>query len=128
MKKIHLKNKLFLQKSVHFYKQHLGHILFMVLVLGFLILIRNFPYINIIPQYNYYVVAACILLLIIFFRKQLTGKRLFIIVEVMIALALLADLFWINSIAQFLGFTIFTLLFIITLTEFFVHRKKLKDF
>lgn len=128
MDKIRQKITFFLEASVLFYKQHLGNIVFMMLVLGIFVLIRYFPYINIITQYNYYVVAAYIILIILLFRKQLPGQRLFIIGEVMVVLAFLADLFWIDSVAQFLGFTIFTLLFVAVFAELLTQRKKIKDF
>lgn len=110
------------------YKQNLAQVVFLGLLLWVFVLVRQLPYFNIIPQYNFYVSGIYIVLIVALFRKQLSSKKLFLIAEGMIILALFAELVLITSLVEFLGFIIFCVLLISTLIEFFSQRKNLKKF
>ena len=121
-----IKNKITL--IVRFYQNHLGHILFLIILSGILILFRYLPYINIIPYYFDYAIATYIIIIMLLFKKQLSGRKMFIITEMLVALAFLLELLWINNAAKFLGFIIFILLLVTTFMQVLVHRRKLRNF
>ena len=122
------KIKNLLQITILFYQQHLGHILFLIILSGLFILFRFLPYINIIPYYFDYVIAIIIVIIILLFKKQLPSKKMFIITEIFVALAFLLELLWINNATKFLGFILFVLLFFTTFLQVLIHRDKLKKF
>lgn len=129
MNRIKSKLQSILEKIVKFYKQNFLYIVLLIILLPFFIAARKLQYINIIPNYYYYVIGFYLFLIIILFGKQISVKKLYIAVLGIIVIALIAsiaELFFPTISADSLGFIIFVLILVTTISDFFTHKKNLK--
>lgn len=128
MKKLISKIRKILHSVGDIYNDKLAQIVFMALLLMAFIFTRQLPYINIISGYPYYVAAVYLFLIIVFFRKYLPNRRLFLIIEIIVVTTLIAELLFMKVATDFLGFIIFSLLSVVTVFDFLLQRRKLKEY
>ena len=119
-KTIKIKNKL-----VDFVHKNLVQIIIIGGTFIFLQLIKSFPYINIIPGYQYLVIGFMLFLAAIFFGSIFTNKNILTGALILFAIAPVMIIFEMKVISELLGFVIFMLI-TITLRQVIIDRKEFK--
>ena len=120
----------FSKKISNFYKTNSAKIIFLAFLLPLLTIMHKLQYINIIPQYYYYVVELYLILIIILFGRQISKRKLYIIVQILIPFALvinILELFFPTLSADIFGFVIFVIVAIVTAIDFVNNRSRLKQ-
>ena len=92
----------------------------------FLQLIKSFPYINIIPSYQFLVIGFTLFLSVILFGVIIANRNIIIGVIILFAIAAITTILELEAISELLGFIIFMLL-LITLRQVIIERKAFKQ-
>lgn len=111
---------------IEFVRKYLVQIIIISGTFIILLLIRSFPYINIIPNYQFLVIGITLFLIVAFFNAFITNKNIVWGVLIFFAVAAIATIVGMTVIANVIGFVIFVLLAITTLREIIKERKEFK--
>lgn len=101
----------------------------MVVILGtfvFLEVIKSFPYINIIPNYQFLVIGITLLLSVVLLRVSISNKKIILAVLGLFFLASITTIFDIKPISDLIGFIIFVLLALVIIRQIANDRENLK--
>lgn len=93
----------------------------------FLEIIQTFPYVNIIPSYQFLVIGFILFLIVIIFNEAFSNKRILFFITTLFAIASITAIFDLKRISDLFGFMIFVLLILVTLRGIIADRKKLKE-
>lgn len=96
--------------SVHFFREHLAHIVFLVFSFQLLVVAGALPYFNLISQYSYYVFTTSWIISVFLFRKQITSLFILKSIIVLILLGIPIALLGFANVADALGFAVFVLI------------------
>lgn len=102
----------------------------LVIVGGLFVLlevIQNFPYVNIIPSYQFLVIGFILFLIVILFREAFTNKRIIAFIILLFGISSIFAILDIRKISDLLGFVIFVLLILVTIRQIIFDRKKLRE-
>jgi hypothetical protein len=93
----------------------------------FLEVIQTFPYVNIIPSYQFLVISFILLLTVILLRVTISNKIIICFVLILFVISAVVAIFDIKRILDLIGFIIFILLAIVIVRQFLIDRKKFKN-
>lgn len=114
--------------NITFYvRQNIAQIVIIVGVFVTLEVIQSFPYINIIPNYQFLVIGFTLLLGVVLLRFSVSNKKIILLVLALFCIAIITTIFDIKRISDLIGFIIFVLLTIATFRQIFQDRRKLKE-
>ncbi len=113
-------------KIINFFKENLAQIIFLVFLLQFLLGAKTLPYINLINNYEFYVIGLFIFLSMVIFRVIIPYERVLQIVLGLFILASIVAIFDQTIIADLLGFIIFVLLLLIVGRQILREKEDLK--
>lgn len=109
-----------------FVRQNLAQIVVIVGTFVVLEVIKSFPYINIIPNYQFLVIGFTLFLSVVLLRASITNKKIILAVLALFFLASVTTIFGIKSISDLIGFIIFVLLAIVIIRQIANDRENLK--
>lgn len=109
-----------------FVRQNLTQIVIIVGLFVMLEAIKSFPYINIIPNYQFLVVGFILFLTVVLLRVSLSNKKIILLVLILFTLASLITIFDVKPISDLIGFVIFVLLTLVVILQIASDRKDLK--
>lgn len=107
-------------------RENLAQIVIIIGTFVFLEVIQSFPYINIIPNYQFLVIGFILLLSVILLRVSIPNRKIILIVLFLFATAALLSILDIKPIANLIGFVIYILLAIIIIRQIVNDREELK--
>ncbi len=110
-----------------FVRKNTAQVVIIVGTFAVLELIQSFPYINIIPKYQFLVIGFVLLLSVILLRVSISNKMINYFVILIFVIGIFTAILDIEQISNLIGFIAFILLFIIVVRQFFQDRKKLKE-
>ncbi len=92
----------------------------------FLEVIKSFPYVNIIPSYQFLVIGFVLFLTALMFRQMISDKIISIFVIFLLAISVFVTIFEQTIISDVIGFVIFVLLLFVVLKGIASNRKDFK--
>jgi len=92
----------------------------------FLEVIKSFPYVNIIPSYQFLVIGFVLFLTALMFRQMISDKIISIFVIFLLAISVFVTIFEQTIISDVIGFVIFVLLSFVVLRGIASNRKDFK--
>lgn len=110
----------------NFVRKNLIQIVIIVGFFVFLEAIKSFPYINIIPNYQFLVVGFILFLSVVLLRVSISSRKIVFLVLILFALASLTTIFDIKPISDLIGFVIFVLLTLVVIRQIISDRENLK--
>lgn len=116
-----------LDNITSYVRQNIAQIVIIVGVFVTLEVIQSFPYINIIPNYQFLVIGFTLLLGVVLLRVSVSNKKIILLVLALFCIAIITTIFDIKRISDLIGFIIFVLLTIVTFRQIFQDRRKLKE-
>ena len=109
-----------------FVRNNIGQVITVGGVFILLEVIKSFPYVNIIPSYQFLVIGLVLFLTAIVFRDIISDKIITIMVISLFAGAAVVSIFEQSLIADLIGFIIFILLLFVALRGMISNRKFFK--
>lgn len=109
-----------------FVRQNLAQIVIIVSLFVVLELIKSFPYVNIIPNYQFLVLGFILFLTVVLLRVSLSNKKIILFVLILFMLASFITIFDVRPISDLIGFIIFVLLTLVIIRQIANDRKNLK--
>lgn len=112
---------------VSFVRQNLVQV---VVILGLFVVlevIKSFPYINIIPNYQFLVIGFILFLSVVLLRVSISNKKIILALLALLFLASITTIFDIKPISDLIGFVIFVLLTLVIIRQIANDRDKLKE-
>ena len=89
-------------------------------------IIKSFPYVNIIPNYQFLVIGFILFLTVILLRVSISNKKITFIVLILFFLAALSAIFDLALISDLIGFVVFVLLTLVVVSQIVRDRGRLK--
>ncbi|MEK7518127.1 MAG: hypothetical protein AAB583_06315 [Patescibacteria group bacterium] len=117
--------KIFGEASI-FIRENLAQIVIIVGAFVLLEVIQSFPYINIIPNYQFLVIGFTLLLAVVLLRVSISNKKIMLAVLVLLFLGAIITIFDIEKILELVGFVAFVLLVFIIIRQIVNDRESLK--
>lgn len=114
-------------RSTEFVRKNNAQVVIIVGTFAVLELIQSFPYINIIPRYQFLVIGFVLFLSVTLLRVSISNRLINYLVLILFVIAIFTSLLNIEQISNLIGFIAFVLLFIIVVRQIFIDRKKLKE-
>lgn len=116
-----------IDRIITFFKDNLAQIIFLVFLLQFLMFAKSLPYINLINNFEFYIIGLWLFLSMIIFRVIILYERVLQIVLGLFIAAAIVTIFDQGLLADLLGFIIFVLLLLIVGRQILQERKDLKN-
>lgn len=113
-------------QACKFVSQNLVQIVIIVGLFVVFEVIQSFPYINIIPNYQFLVIGFTLFLTVVLLRVSMSNKKIILAVLALFSVAAVASIFDIKRISDFIGFVIFVLLMIVIIRQIANDRGDLK--
>jgi len=113
-------------KVTSFVRNNIGQVIIVGGAFIFLEVVKSFPYVNIIPSYQFLVIGFVLFLTAIVFRDIISDKIITIMVISLFAAAAVVSIFEQSLIADLIGFIIFILLLFVGLRGVISNRKIFK--
>jgi len=113
------------ERLIEFVRKNLSQIVIIVGVFTFLEVIKSFPYVNLIPSYQFLTIGLVLLLIVIFFKVFISNRNIVVTIIVLFIVAIGAAILDQKILEDLIGFIIYILL-LITLRQVFRDRKELK--
>lgn len=110
----------------NFVRKNLAQVVIIVGSLVVLEVIQSFPYINIIPNYQFLVIGFILFLSVVLLRVSIPNKKIIFVVLILFVVASLTTIFDIKPVSNLIGFVIYVLLAIIIIRQIANDREKLK--
>ncbi|MBI5122571.1 hypothetical protein HZA75_01805 [Candidatus Roizmanbacteria bacterium] len=110
-----------------FVRKNLAQVIIVGVSFSFLEVIKSFPYVNIIPNYQYLVVGFIVILIAFIFGILIPSKNIVKTIIFFFILASITTIFEIEMIENLIGFIIYLLLFFVVFREVIKRRKEFKD-
>jgi len=110
----------------NFIRENVAQVVIIVSSFVVLELIRSFPYINIIPNYQFLVIGFTLLLSVVLLRVSISNKKIMLAVLILFFLAAIITIFDIKRILDLIGFIIFVLITLAAIRQIINDREKLK--
>lgn len=115
-----------LDRITFFVRHNLAQIVIIVGLFLVLEVIQTFPYINIIPNYQFLVIGFTLFLAVALLRVSVSNKQIILTVLVLFFAAVISTIFDIKLISGLIGFVVFVLIAIATIRQIFQDRRKLR--
>lgn len=110
-----------------FVRQNLTQIVIIVSLFVVLEIIKSFPYINIIPNYQFLVIGFILLLGVILLRFSIPNRKIISGILFLFVIASLLTIFDVKPILDLIGFVIFILLLLIVGRKIILEKDDLRD-
>lgn len=110
----------------NFVRKNLAQVVIIVGSFVVLEVIQSFPYINIIPNYQFLVIGFILFLSVVLLRVSIPNKKIIFAVLILFVAASLTTIFDIKPVSNLIGFVIYVLLAIIIIRQIANDREKLK--
>ncbi len=117
--------KIYDQASI-FVRANTTQIVIIVGTFVFFEVIQSFPYINIVPNYQFLVIGFTLLLSMVLLRVSISNKKIMLAVLILFFLAAIITIFDIKRILDLIGFIIFVLIALVVIRQIINDREKLK--
>lgn len=114
-------------KLTNLVKENLVQLIIIVSFIVFFELIKSFPYINLIPNFQYLAMGFMIFLTLVLFRVSIPNRSVVRVVILLFSLGAVVTIFEGTQIADFIGFVTFVLLTLIVIRSIASDREKLKE-
>ena len=92
-----------------------------------LVILRRFPYINLIPHYGDYALGLTLLITIFIFRGYISRRMLILSFFICLFLGFIAKVLRVEFLSNLIGFVLFSFIFILVMALTFAERKNLRD-
>lgn len=115
-----------LDNITSYVRQNIAQIVIIVGVFVTLEVIQSFPYINIIPNYQFIVIGFILFLSIVLLRVSIPSKKIILAVLVLFVAASITTIFDVKPVSDLIGFVIFVLLAIAIIRQIANDRENLK--
>ena len=109
-----------------FVRANIAQIVIIVGTFVFLETIQSFPYINIIPKYQFLVIGFTLLLSVVLLRVSISNKKIMLAVLILFCFAAIITIFDIERILDLIGFIVFVLITLAVIRQIINDREKLK--
>lgn len=93
----------------------------------FLEVIQTFPYVNIIPSYQFLVIGFILFLTVLLLRVTISNRRIIQAILILFFVASIVAIFDVKRISDLIGFIIFVLLALVIIRQIVIDRTKLKN-
>lgn len=113
------------EKFIEFVRKNVSQIVIIGGVFGVLETIKSFPYVNLIPSYQFLTIGITLLLIVIFFKVFISNRNIVLTIISLFVIGILVAIFDQKILEDLIGFVIYVLLLII-LRQVFRDRKELK--
>lgn len=113
--------------GINFFKRYLAHIVFLVFLYQLLVAAGEFPYVNIISKYYFYVFGFLWILSNFLFRKYITSARILMLAFLMFFLSIPTVLLELDFLSDVLGFSAYVFLLTYVLRQVIVERAILRQ-
>lgn len=110
----------------NFVRKNLAQVVIIIGSFVVLEIIQSFPYINIIPNYQFLVIGFILFLSVVLLRVSIPNKKIIFAVLILFVAASLTTIFDIKPVSNLIGFVIYVLLAIIIIRQIANDREKLK--
>lgn len=110
-----------------FVRQNLTQIVIIVSLFVVLEIIKSFPYINIIPNYQFLVIGFILLLGVILLRFSIPNRKIISGILFLFVIASFLTIFDIKPILDLIGFVIFILLLLIVGRKMILEKDDLRE-
>lgn len=124
---IHKKIIKILDRATGFVRHNLAQIVIIVGLFLVLEVIQTFPYINIIPNYQFLVIGFTLFLAVALLRVSVSNKQIILIVLALFSVAVITTIFDIKLMSGLIGFATFVLLVIVIIRQILQDRRKLRE-
>jgi hypothetical protein len=123
----HTKKKInkILKRVVNFVQKNLVQIVVVGGIFVLLQAVKSFPYINIIPNYQFLVIGLTLFLAVLIFKILIPNRNIVIAILILFGIATVTTIFELELISELIGFIIFILL-CVTLRQVIRDRKEFK--
>ncbi|MGYP001568004184 len=109
-----------------FVRANIAQVVIIVGTFVFLEAIKSFPYINIVPNYQFLVIGFTLLLSVVVLRVSISNKKVMLVVLILFFLAAIITIFDIKRISDLIGFIIYVLLVLVIIRQIINDRESLK--
>jgi hypothetical protein len=92
----------------------------------FLEIIQTFPYINIIPNYQFLVIGFMLFLTVVLLKVSVSNRKIISAVLILFLFTPILEIFDIKRVSDLIGFVAFILLTIVIIRQIVIDREKLK--
>jgi len=113
-------------KIIDFFEDNLAQIIFLVFLFQILLGAKALPYINLVKNYEFYVIGLSIFLSMIVLRVVIPYKRIIQIILGLFTVAAIVSLLEQNAISDLIGFLTFVLLLLVVLGQILREKDDLK--
>ena len=113
-------------RVINFFKENLAQVIFLVFLIQILLGAKTLPYINLIKNYEFFVIGLFIFLSLVIFRVIIPYEKMMQIVVGLFVVATVVTIFDQVLLADLLGFIIFVLLLMVVGRQILRERQDLK--
>ncbi|MBI4091591.1 MAG: hypothetical protein HY427_00060 [Candidatus Levybacteria bacterium] len=114
-------------RATDFVRKNTVQVVIIVSCFAVLELIQSFPYVNIIPRYQFLVISFVLLLSVVLLRVFISSKLINYVVLALFVISIFTAILDIEQISNLIGFVAFVLLSIMVIRQIFQDREKLKE-
>lgn len=113
--------------GISFFKNYLPHIVFLVFLYQLLAAAGNFPYVNLISKYYFYVFGFLWILSNFLFKKYVTNRRILLLAFLAFFLSIPTVLLGLAFLSDVLGFAAYVFLFTYVIKQVLIERTHLRQ-